>query len=251
MSLYASFQGRVYLAERDANGNPINAMSPGNVATLSISLKTDVIEHFESMSGQRAVDLRMVKQKSATIALTIEEFTQENLALAFYGNINHVASGTVTNEQIGGATPVVGERYFLAHPKISGLTIVDSAASPATLVDGTDYTADLDFGAVQFLHTAGFTAPFKASYSYGAVSQVGIFTQPLPERFMRFEGVNTAASNAKVLIELYRTAFDPLKKFDVIASDLNKLELDGSLLIDPTKPYDAVLGQFGRIVQIA
>ena len=74
MSYYASFQGRVYLGERNTNGEPINVRSPGNVADLSLSLKTDVIEHYESQTGQRAVDLRLVKQKSATVALTIEEF---------------------------------------------------------------------------------------------------------------------------------------------------------------------------------
>ena len=35
MSYYASFQGRVYLGERNANGEPINVRSPGNVADLS------------------------------------------------------------------------------------------------------------------------------------------------------------------------------------------------------------------------
>lgn len=250
MSFYGSFQGRVYLGERDSNGNPTKVQSPGNVADLSLSLKTDVIEHYESQTGQRAVDLRLVKAKSASIAMTIEEFTKENLALAFYGNYVTGAGGTVTAETVGGTTPVIGDRYFLAHPKVSALTIVDSAGTPATLTAGTHYTVDADFGAIVYLDTTGFTAPFKAAYTYGIVTDIGIFTQPLPERFLRMEGVNTALSNSKVLIELYRVAFDPLKKFDFISNDLNKFELDGSLLADTTKPYDATLGQFGRIVQI-
>lgn len=250
MSYYASFQGRVYLGERNTNGEPINVRSPGNVADLSLSLKTDVIEHYESQTGQRAVDLRLVKQKSATVALTIEEFTKENLSLALYGNHVTDVGGSVTNEPVGGAAPVIGDRYFLAHPKVSALTVVDSAGTPATLTAGTHYTADEDFGAIQFLDVTGLTAPLKASYTFGAVTEIGIFTQPLPERFLRLEGVNTAAGNAKVLIELYRVAFDPLKKFDIISNDLNKFELEGSLLADSTKPYDAVLGQFGRIVQL-
>ena len=250
MSYYASFQGRVYLGKRDVNGLPLEVRSPGNVADLSLALKTDVIEHYESQTGQRAVDLRLVKQKSATVALTIEEFTKENLALALYGNYVIGSGGSVTNETVGGATPVIGERHFLAHPNVSALTVADSAGTPTTLVAGTHYTVDTDFGAIQFLDIAGLTAPFKANYTYGAVTEIGIFTQPLPERFLRLEGVNTAAGNAKVLIELYRVAFDPLKKFDIISNDLNKFELEGSLLADSTKPYDAVLGQFGRIVQI-
>src|SRR5574343_471262 len=168
----------------------------------------------------------MVKQKSATVNLTIEEFTKENLALALYGNHVTGSTGSVTFEPIGGAAPVVGDRYFFAHPKVSALVVVDSAGTPATLTAGTHYTADEDFGAIQFLDVTGLTAPFKASYTFGAVTEIGIFTQPLPERFLRLEGVNTAAGNAKVLIELYRVAFDPLKKFDIISNDLNKFELE-------------------------
>ena len=53
-----------------------------------------------------------------------------------------------------------------------------------------------------------------------------------------------------VLVELYRVAFDPLKEISFISDEYNKFELEGSLLADSTKPFDAVLGQFGRIVQL-
>ena len=62
MSTYASFQGRVFLGKRDPAGLPIEVRSPGNVAELKLSLKTDVLEHFESQTGQRSLDHRMVKQ---------------------------------------------------------------------------------------------------------------------------------------------------------------------------------------------
>ncbi len=45
MSTYASFQGRVFLAKRNPLGEAIEARSPGNVAELKLSLKTDVLEH--------------------------------------------------------------------------------------------------------------------------------------------------------------------------------------------------------------
>jgi hypothetical protein len=250
MSTYASFQGRVYLGKRDVAGNPVEVRSPGNVAELKLALKTEVLEHYESQSGQRSLDHRMVKSKSASVNLTIEEFTPENLALALYGTSVLGSSGTVTDEPVGGAAPVIGDRYFLAHPKVSTLVVQDSAATPATLTLGTHYTADTDFGAVQFLDITGLTAPFKASYAFGVVTEIGLFTQPLPERFLRLEGVNTAAGNARVLVELYRVAFDPLKELALISNDYNKFELEGSLLADASKPYDAVLGQFGKIVQI-
>ena len=253
MSTYASFQGRVFLGKRDIAGLPIEVRSPGNVAELKLSLKTDVLEHYESQTGQRSLDHRMVKQKSATVNLTIEEFTKENLALALYGNHITGTTGSVTAETIGGnglIGPVIGDRYFFAHPKVSAVVVTDSAGTPATLVAGTHYTVDTDFGALQFLDTTGFTAPFRASYGYGVATEIGIFTQALPERYLRLEGVNTAQGNAKVLVELYRVAFDPLKEISFISDEYNKFELEGSLLADSTKPFDAVLGQFGRIVQL-
>ena len=128
--------------------------------------------------------------------------------------------------------------------------VTDSAGTPATLTLGTHYTADTDFGAVQFLDLTGFTAPFKAAYAHGIATEIGIFTQPLQERYLRLEGLNTAQGNAKVLVELYRVAFDPLKNLDLISNDFNKFELEGSLLADASKPIDAILGQFGRIVLV-
>jgi hypothetical protein len=155
---------------------------------------------------------------------------------------------------LGGATPIVGERYFLAHPKVASLVIQDSSATPATLVEGLDYTADVDFGAIQFLRlddggtpAVPYAAPLKASYAFGVTTGIGIFTQPLPERYLRLEGINTADGNARVLVELYRVAFDPLKEMSLISNEYNKFEMEGSLLADASKPIDATLGQFGRI----
>lgn len=254
MSTYASFQGRVYLGKRDAAGLPIELRSPGNVAELKLALKTDVLEHYESQSGQRTLDHRMVKQKSASVNLTLEAFTPENLALALYGRSIATVSGTVTEETLAGSALALGDRYVLAHTQISNLVVTDSATTPVELVAGLDYTADTAFGAIQVLRltdgTTPFVAPLKASYTYGAVTEVGLFTQALPERFVRLEGVNTAQMNAPVLVELYRVAFDPLKELSLISDEYNKFELEGALLADTTKPFDAVLGQFGRIVLI-
>jgi hypothetical protein len=254
MSTYASFQGRVYLGKRDTQGKPIEVRSPGNVAELKLSLKTDVLEHYESQTGQRTLDHRMVKQKSATVNLSIEEFTKENLALALYGNYVVGTAGTVSQEPLAGDTPVVGERYFLAHPRIDALVLQDSSATPATLVEGVDYTVDSDFGALQLLRlndggtpAVPYAWPLKASYAFGVTTDIGIFTQALPERFLRLEGINTADGNARVLVELYRVAFDPLKEISFISNEYNKFEMEGSLLADASKPFDATLGQFGRI----
>ena len=91
MSTYASFQGRVFLGKRDIDGLPIEVRSPGNVAELKLSLKTDVLEHYESQTGQRSLDHRMVKQKSAAVNLTIET-TRTLKALGAFDNLPEIKS---------------------------------------------------------------------------------------------------------------------------------------------------------------
>ncbi len=249
MPYYASFQGRVYLADRDANGNPKDFKFPGNVGQLKIALKTDVLEHYETQTGQRSLDLRMVKQKSATVSLIIEEFTLDNLALALYGHSISRSAGSVLNEVLSGSTIAAGDIFILPHQKVSSVVITDSSTTPQTL-DTDDYEIDTDFGRITLLNVTGYQPPLKVSYQYGSVYDISIFTQPPPEKFLRFEGYNTAYGNEKWLVELYRVVFDPLKDLSLISDDLNKFELEGSLLVDTSKPYNYELGQFGRMVKI-
>ena len=73
-------------------------------------------------------------------------------------------------------------------------------------------------------------------------------TQPLPERWIRFEGLNTADGNREVVIDLYRVAINPAKELSIITDELLKFELSGQVLADLTKPVGGDLGQFGRLV---
>lgn len=247
--MYFSGQGKVFLASA-ANGVPGAFRYVGN-AKLSLALSSDVVEHQESTSGNRLTDARLVRTKKAEATLTLEEWTAENLALAFYGQSAAIAAGTVTAEAL--TTGLVANDYVrLAKPDVSSVVVKDSAGAPATLVAGTHYNvSSAKHGALQFLNVGTFVQPFKVDYSYAGGTNIALFTQPAPERWLRFEGINTADNNKAVLIELYRAAFDPSKALDVITEDFGKLELAGACLYDSTKVGDATLGQFGRYVQMA
>jgi hypothetical protein len=252
-----SLQGRVYLGKRDANGNPEGLRAIGNVSNLQINMSVDKLEHFESQSGQRLKDLELIRQKSATLSMTAEEWSPENIALGLYGTTVKVEGGTgVTGEQVGGTTLAVGERFSLAYPNVSDVVVADSTpGTPLELVEGVDYTVDKRYGAIQLLRAANdsaapFVAPLVVAYMPGESTQFGLFTQPTPERFMRFEGVNTADNNAPVIVELYRATFDPVSNLSLITNELNTFELGGAVLADLTKPVDAVFGQFGKFVMV-
>ncbi|NCP64098.1 MAG: hypothetical protein GW836_05510 [Paraglaciecola sp.] len=246
---YFSGQGRVYIGARDSNGNPLGLNFVGNVPELKVSLSVETLEHQESTSGQRLTDLQLIKTKKGEFSCTLEELIAINLGLALYGTTTDQVSGTVTNETL--ATPMAtGSLYLLAKQNVSSVVIKDSSPTPKTL-PASQYQLNAKHGSllVNDITTGGpYVEPFKADYAYGAAQSTAMFTQPLPERWIRFEGLNTADSNREVVIDLYRVAINPAKELSVITDELLKFELSGQVLADTLKPAAGDLGQFGRIV---
>lgn len=250
---YFTGQGKVYLATRNAQGVPGAMAFLGNTPNLELNLEIDTMDHIESYTGNRARDARIIKTKKGTVSMSMEDFSLDNLALALYGKQVTVAGSSVVDEVLAG-TLVAGSRYLLANQKVTSLVIKDSTATPKTLTAGTNYSAtadDLIYGAFTVLDLttpAGITQPLKASYTYGARTDLALFTEQIPERYLRFEGINTA-DGSKVMLELYKLSFDPAG-LSLINDDWNKQDLKAELLVDTTKPSNSTLGQFGKMVSL-
>lgn len=247
---YFSGQGRVYIGARDSNGNPQAMRWLGNVPELKVSLNVETIEHKESYSGQRLTDLSLIKGKDGEFSCAIENFSIENLELTLYGQTSSVTSGTVTNEALPTGA-VAGGIYLLANQFVSSVVVKDSAASPATLTAGTHYKVHAEQGAIELLNITGFTQPFKVDYSYGAAKRLAMFKSAQPEVWLRFDGLNTADSNSRVIVDLYRVVLNPTKDLSLIGDDIQKFELSGRVLADTTKSDTGPLGLFGRVIQAA
>lgn len=244
---YFSGQGRVYIGARDANGNPQGLTYVGNVPELKLSLSVETLEHKESTSGQRLTDLQLITAKKGEFSCTLEEFVAANLELVLYGTTTSTTSGTVTAETL--PNPVdVGSLYLLKHQNVSSVVVKDSNSN---ILPATQYTVNAKHGSIVINDktTGGpYTEPFTVDYSYDESRTVAMFTSPLPERWVRFEGLNTADGNREVVIDLYRVAINPAKELSMITDDIMKFELSGQVLADTLKPANGELGQFGRIV---
>lgn len=250
-NIYYRGQGKVYAAVRDALGNPGPQIWLGNVEALDISLQTDTQEHRESYSGSSNIDLRLVRGITGSIKATLDNYDLDALSLGLYGTKSSVTGATVTSEALP-STLAVGDEVALANPLISALTITDSAGTPATLVAGTDYQiVDANYGRIKILNLGAYTKPFNAAYTYGNRTESGMFTQPVPERWLRFEGLNKGNLDTPVVVDLYRVALDPLSQLGVIGNDIAKYDLNGSLLLDSTKAANSAIGQFGAVRYLA
>jgi hypothetical protein len=231
-SYYYSGQGRLGIGERNATtGELSNVIFVGNVTSLSIDISVDKFEHKESMSGQRAIDLTIIKEKNATFKFTSESLSLDALKLGLYGDSASTSGATVTDEphndvKLGTAIP-------LKHPKVSSVVVKKGAT---TLTEGTDYQVDEGFGTVYVLTGGTLIAgdDVTISYTYAASTDLEAFTVGTPpERYLRFEGLNTVDGTLR-LLEIPRAAFDPLTGLEYINEELGSGEFAGNCLPDLT-----------------
>ncbi len=246
---YFSGQGRVYIGARDDSGNPLGLDFVGNVPDLKVSLSVETLEHKESTSGQRLTDLQLIKSKKGEFSCTLEELRPVNLELALYGTTKKITSGSVTSEAL--PNPIEKDKlYLLEYQNVSSVVINDSTPTPPQTLQASEYTVNEKYGSVIIhdISSSSYVEPLLVNYSYGDYQSTVMFTKPLPERWIRFEGLNTVDSNREVIIDFYRVAMNPANEFSVITEELLKFDITGQALADTLKPVDGMFGQFGHII---
>ena len=65
----------------------------GNAPALSVTPEIEWLEHFSSRAGIRAKDLEVPVKLAGTVAITLDEFTLENVALAILGEVEDQTTG--------------------------------------------------------------------------------------------------------------------------------------------------------------
>jgi len=232
-SYYYSGQGRLGIGDRDpVTGAFDNVQFVGNVTSLALDISIQKFEHKEAQSGDRAIDLTVVQEKNATFKFTAESLNLSLLATGLYGESSTVNTGTVTAEahkaKRGYAVP-------LKHPKLTAAPVVKILAVTIAAAGNWDY--DDDFGTIYILAGAVGIADndiLLIDYTYAAYTKVEAFTvQTPPERYLRFEGLNTTDGSIR-LLEIPRAAFDPLTGLEFINEELGQGEFGGSCLPDLT-----------------
>jgi len=236
---YYSGQGSLLVASRSSAGAPLDFLPIGNVPELTIDIETTLFEHKESESGSRLIDLTIVKEKKGKFSFTLENLSIDNLALGLWGTKATVAGSTVADEVVT-VTAVTGmdKKYALAHPDVSAVVVKDDdgsgGAGTTTYTVDEDYTVDPVNGTITPL-TGGLIEAgdiLHVAYTYGGYVQLDAFTSAAsPERWLRFEGLNTV-DNSRVLIDIFKAQFDPLTGYGLLNEDLGSVEMKGTILAD-------------------
>ena len=225
---YYSGQGEVWIAPIKA-GVTGKYRFLGNVPELEIATEVDKVEHKESSSGQRLTDHVLTKEKKVSFKATIEELSDDNVALAFQGKKTEIVGGKVTDEEI--ADVVAGDTVFLSGIGFADLKIKDSNTSAATtLTEGTHYTVYALFGKLILLDLSGLTLPLKATFTKAKTVQIEFMTENVEGYALKFLGLNTAKSDEPVMVELLKTSIDPAKTWALIQDELGSIEIEDDVL---------------------
>ncbi len=244
MSLF-SFQGKIWLAGRNAAGKPIKPEWVGNAPQLQLQLNTANTDKMESYSGQRLQIGQLKGAKTASLNLTLDEWTPLTLALALYASAISMDAGTVTDEAL--PMPIAaGDVVRLDNPFIDSLVLEDTTTP---LVLGTDYRLESPSAAlIEFLQAQ--TEQITADYEHAAVEGVTMFTAPPPKRWLLLDGINTETGE-RVLVDLFIVQFNPVGDLNMITDEYGSIPLAGTVLYDVINAGDPLLGGFGRVISKA
>lgn len=313
---YYSGQGVVLLGDRDATGKPKGLIPVGNVSDLKISVSTSVVEHKESQTGSRGIDLRLTTETKANLSMTMENFDSVTLAAALRGTRTEKAASAVVAEAVKwyggkvmplkyvkvdtvlvkrGATSLVAYTndstpydYKLnadagsimlndgsmavvsaittggvAPSAISvGTTTSVTVANTAVVGDKVVFTgfagadAALVNGKVATIVTASSTVvtinintlgktitigtplscfdgqALAVDYNFAGQNLIDALMTSTSEKYLRFEGLNTADGNNPVVVEIFKFSTDPLKELALIGDGIGQHVLDGNVLAD-------------------
>lgn len=166
---YYSGQGRMFMARLNPISGAIGKlMDISNVPVLSLSFEKDSDQRKESRTGSRLTTLDYIKELKGNFEATLESLSKTNLELVLFGKTVTVPAGNFSVEVENGYQE--DDLYSLPHPKISNLTIKDSASTPASLTEGVDYLIDEEYGTIQFKDVSAFTQPFTIAGQHGGYS---------------------------------------------------------------------------------
>lgn len=242
MERYISLQGELHLAEIK-NGIAGAYRAIGNTPELKLNFSADKIEHRESKTGNRSVDAVMYKDPKLELSGSLEDASNENIALLMSGTTITVPEKTITDTSLGAVT--ANTVIDLGLNKLSDVKFKDDTNAD---ISADQYNLDSTFGTVTFLND------YKSvtwSGKSGETTRTTIGSKIGSRKFaVLFKGKDTYTGD-KVAIRLWNIEFTPDTEMDLIQDEFAKYSINATALADTSKAEDGELGPFGTITRFS
>jgi hypothetical protein len=224
-------QGPLMIQIQNADGSYGVIQEVGAVASASFNPQVSELQHRESYSGRRAIDAIVEVQTECSVAISVENFAIEALAVHMRSDITTGTTGSFTNAVVGAvASLAVGSIIRVPGIGIAGLTMHDSSATPVSLVLGTHYEAVSDaHGFYRILSLVGLTGNITASGTSAASKTISAISKSKIVAKVMFLGINTADNNSPLLVESL-VSLQPASAFSLIDDKIGAYEIKGNCL---------------------
>lgn len=219
--------GQVYAKVYGSAGLPLPI---GNVLELSLEHEEDVKkqEDMTALGGGTHAEVRRIKDAKVTMKLA--DLNLVNLSRAIFGLSSAKAAGTVVDEA---HVVTLGGLVRLAHIQPTEV-VMTKGVTPVTAAGNYEVRPE---GIYILPEAAGLldADEITVNYTYGAYAVIEAMTTKSVELALTFGGLNEADGGKPVIVDIYRASQGITKKLALINKEFGALDVEGSVLIDPTK----------------
>jgi len=267
---YLLGRGKLYLAGLNADGTPQSYKQVGNVPEISVTVDSELYEHFSSLSGLKVKDYTVTIEQTMDMSFILENVMDfGNLKYFFSGDAavytNPVAAG-VTGSVIAQDGTIVANSYYVLVDDATGnplmsidkslLTVETTNATPVELAEGTDYTVDELVGQIFVKDTAkvttaisgveGLTIDYTADASAGEVTKLTAQTQTSVTAALRFESID-ANTGSQRIFDFHKVTLSADGDFNLISDEIAQAPMGGS--VEKSEAYDGTLTIFDPVAR--
>lgn len=224
-------------------GTAAKLQSIGGLAELVLNVEEDVKKQKDYSRGGGGNRAQVNRIDSVNMSAKLQDLNPVNLARVVFGTTAAVVGSTVVGEAVTGYK---GGLIKLAHLNPTAVTLKNGAT---TVAAAGNYEVRPE-GLFVFDDSADVTdgLALTVDYAYGGYDLIEALTQAAPTLEMLYAGVNEAMDGATSTVELYRVRPGALKSWGLINDDFAELEIEGEVLLDPTK-VGAGVSKFFRVRQ--
>lgn len=213
----------------------------GGLSELTLGIEEDVKKQQDFNRAGGGTRAQVNRIKAVTMKAKLQDLNPVNLARAVFGSAAAVAEDTVVDETV---KAYKGGLIRLNHLNPTTVTIKKGVA-PVAAAGNYEVRPE---GIFVFDAAAGIADDdeLKISYAHSGYDVIEALTQAAPTLEMLYAGVNEAGSGDASTVELFRVRTGALKNWGLINDDFSELEIEGEVLVDPTKT-GAGLSRFFRV----
>lgn len=247
--------GEVKFDRFDAAGLSTGLRHLGNTPKLELTPTVTVIEKMSAMSGARGTYKRVITGTKAEVAISMDEFDPNNLALVLLGKVlsfAQAAEAAIVDRDIADGEPLVAGVYY----DLGGLgAIVTSVKQGVITVDPAAYTVDAESGSIMFNTTfvgANAFVPGVGTWS-GSVPAVvaktrveGLSVGSIAGH-LQFKSAIDQAAGPRLLIDIWNLDVIPDGAVAFLSDNFGDLSLKGTALQDTTRPFGE---QYFRVIYL-